>query len=267
MDAQMASRAIGDPLMAKTLRSAVSAGFLAFGLLLPSSLPAQEFSQGQREELGGIIRDYLIGNPEVLREVIEALEVKEQQSADAAATAAISERGKEIYSSEDDLVAGNPDGSVTITEFFDYNCGYCKRAMSDLLTLIKSDDDLRVVFKEWPILGEGSRFASRAALASRRQDKYWEFHLALMETRKVDETSTMEVAERIGLDVEQLKADMASPEVEAVIDRNMELAMSLGIRGTPAFFIDKQFIPGAVGHEALAKVIGEVREEGGCTVC
>jgi protein-disulfide isomerase len=253
--------------MAMTLRSAVTAGILAFGLLSPSSLPAQEFSQDQREEMGGIIRDYLLEHPEVLREVIQALEAKEQQSAATAATAAISERGKEIYSSEHDLVAGNPDGSVTMTEFFDYNCGYCKRAMSDILALIKSDDDLRVVFKEWPILSEGSRFASRAALASRRQDKYWEFHLALMETRKVDEASTMEVAERIGLDVEQLKADMASPEVAAVIDRNMQLAVALGIQGTPAFFIDKQFIPGAVGHDALAKVIGEVRKEGGCTVC
>lgn len=253
--------------MAITLRSAVMAGFLAFGLVSPSSLVAQEFSQDQREELGGIIRDYLIGNPEVLREVIQALELKEQQSAAAAATAAISERGKEIYRSEDDLVAGNPDGSVTMTEFFDYNCGYCKRAMSDVLALIESDDDLRVVFKEWPILGEGSRFAAQAALASRRQGKYWEFHLALMETRKVDETSTMEVAERIGLDVEQLEADMASPEVAAVIDRNMQLAAALGIQGTPAFFIDKQFIPGAVGQEALEKVIAEVRKEGGCTVC
>jgi len=253
--------------MATSFHSAVTAAFLAIGLLLPSSLPAQEFSQGQREELGEIIRDYLIGNPEVLREVIQALELKEQQSAAAAATAAISERGKEIYRSEDDLVAGNPDGSVTMAEFFDYNCGYCKRAMSDVLTLIKTDDDLRVVFKEWPILGEGSRFASRAALASRRQDKYWEFHLALMETRSVNETTTMEVAERIGLDVERLKADMEDPEVMAVIDRNMQLAMALGIQGTPAFFIDKQFVPGAVGHEALAKVIGQVRDEGGCTVC
>ena len=252
--------------MTTSLRPATLAAVLAIALAPPSVLKAQEFNQDQRQEMGEIIRDYLVSNPEVLREVIQALERKEKEAGAAAATAAISERGAEIYRSDDDLVAGNPDGSVTMAEFFDYNCGYCKRAMSDVLALIESDKDLRVVFKEWPILGEGSRFAARAALASRRQDKYWEFHLALMETRSVNEATTLEVAERIGLDVEQLKADMEAPEVAAVIDRNMGLASALGIQGTPAFFIGDQFIPGAVGHEALSKAIAEVREEG-CTVC
>jgi protein-disulfide isomerase len=252
--------------MITSFRSAIPAAMFAIALLLPSGLPAQEFNQQQREELGEIIRGYLIDNPEILREVVQALERKEQEAGAAAATAAISERSAELYRSDDDLVAGNPDGSVTMAEFFDYNCGYCKRAMSDVLALIESDDDLRVVFKEWPILGEGSRFAARAALASRRQGKYWEFHLALMETRSVNETTTLEVAERIGLDVEQLKADMKRPEVAAVIERNMRLAAALGIQGTPAFFIDDQVIPGAVGHEALAQVIAQVRNEG-CTIC
>jgi protein-disulfide isomerase len=253
--------------MIASLRSAVLAAIFAIALVLPSGLLAQEFSQDQRDELGQIIRDYLIENPEVLREVIQALERKEEAASAAAATAAISERGAEIYRSEDDLVAGNPEGSVTMAEFFDYNCGFCKRAMSDVLALIESDDDLRVVFKEWPILGEGSRFAARAALASRRQGKYWEFHLALMETRSVNDVTTLEVAERIGLDVEQLKADMERPEVSAVIDRNMRLAAALGIQGTPAFFIDDQAIAGAVGHDVLSQVIGQVRDKGGCTVC
>jgi len=252
--------------MITSLRSAALAAVPAIALMLPSGLGAQEFSQEQREELGGIIRDYLIQNPEVLREVIQALEAREKEAGAAAAMAAIKERGDEIYRSDDDLVAGNPGASVTMAEFFDYNCGYCKRAMSDVLALIEADKDLRVVFKEWPILGEGSRYAAKAALASRRQDKYWEFHVALMETRSVNETTTIEVAQRIGLDVDQLKADMESPEVTAVIDRNMRLASALGIQGTPAFFIDDQFIPGAVGYEALSKVIAEVREEG-CTVC
>jgi protein-disulfide isomerase len=252
--------------MTASFRCAVLAAVLA--MTLPTSgLVAQEFNQDQREELGEIIRDYLIENPEVLREAVLALERKEQEVAAAAATAAISERGAEIYRSDGDLVAGNPYGSVTMAEFFDYNCGYCKRSMSDVLELIKSDDDLRVVFKEWPILGEDSRFAAKAALASRRQDKYWEFHLALMQTRSVNEATTLEVAERIGLDVEQLKADMQHPDVSAVIDRNMRLAAALGIQGTPAFFIDDQMIAGAVGYDALAQVIGKVRDKGGCTVC
>ena len=253
--------------MITSFRSAVVAAVLAIALLLSGGLLAQEFDNDQREEMGEIIRDYLLEHPEILREVIQALEAKEQEAGAAAMTATLKERGDELYRGEHDLVAGNPDGSVAMVEFFDYNCGYCKRAMSDVLALIESDDDLRVVFKEWPILGEGSRFAARAALASRKQGKYWEFHRALMETRSVDETTTLEVAERIGLDVDQLKADMEAPEVAEVIEGNMKLASALGIQGTPAFFVDDQMIPGAVGHEALAQVISEVREAGGCTIC
>ncbi|HUE45121.1 MAG TPA: DsbA family protein [Aestuariivirgaceae bacterium] len=258
--------------MITRIRTAVVAAVLATALLLSGGLFAQQFGKDQvdkdqREEMGEIIRDYLLENPEILREVIQALEAKEQEAGAAALTDTIRERGQELYRGEHDLVAGNPDGSVTMVEFFDYNCGYCKRAMSDVLALIESDDDLRVVFKEWPILGEGSRFAARAALASAKQGKYWDFHLALMETRSVDETTTLEVAERIGLDVEQLKADMEAPEVAAVIEGNMRLASAFGIQGTPVFFIDDQVIPGAVGHEALAQVISEVREAGGCTIC
>lgn len=253
--------------MITSIRTAVVTAVLAMALLLPGGLQAQEFDQDQREEMGEIIRDYLLENPEILREVIQALEAKEQQAGAAAMTATIRERGPDLYRGEHDLVAGNPDGSVTMVEFFDYNCGYCKRAMSDVLALIESDDDLRVVFKEWPILGEGSRFAARAALASRKQGKYWDFHLALMETRSVDETTTLEVAERIGLDVDQLKADMEAPEVAKVIEANMQLAAALGIQGTPAFVVDDQMIPGAVGHRALAQVIGQVRDAGGCSIC
>jgi protein-disulfide isomerase len=253
--------------MLTCFRSAVLATVLGAALLLPSGVVAQEFSADQREEMGEIIRGYLVENPGVLREMIDALERQEQEEGAAAASAALGERAAEIYRSEADLVVGNPDASVTMVEFFDYNCGYCKRAMSDVLALIESDDDLRVVFKEWPILSEGSRFAARAALASKAQGKYWEFHLALMETRSVDATTTMAAAERVGLDVDRLKADMDSPEIAAVIERNMQLATALGIQGTPAFLIDDRMIPGAVGHEALSQVIAQVRESGGCALC
>ncbi len=253
--------------MITSLRSAVLAASLAIGLLLPSGLLAQEFSQDQRQQLGEIIRDYLIDNPEVLREAFQALERKTQEAEAAAATAAIAERAAEIYRSEGDLVVGNPDGSVTMVEFFDYNCGFCKRAMSDVLSLLETDQDLRVVLKEWPILSEGSKFAAKAALASSRQGKYWEFHLALMETRRVDEVTTLEAARGVGLDVDRLRADMEHPEVTGVIERNARLAELLGIQGTPAFLIDDQMIAGAVGHDALAQAIAQVRAEGGCSIC
>jgi protein-disulfide isomerase len=227
---------------------------------------AQQFNEQQREELGTIIRDYLIGNPEVLREAIQALERKQQEAQEAAAKQAIVERADELYRSDADLIAGNPEGGVTMAEFFDYNCGYCKRAMPDVLKLIESDKDLRVVLKEWPILGEGSVFAAKAALASRKQGKYWEFHLALMQERSVNEPKVLEVAERVGLDVEQLKSDMARPEVEEVIERNMRLAEALGLRGTPAFLIGEQLLPGAMPYRVLEQTIATVRKDG-CKVC
>jgi protein-disulfide isomerase len=253
--------------MFTSFRSAVLAAILAIGLLLPSGVGAQEFSQDQREELGEIIRDYLLENPQVLREMIQALEVQEREADAAAAKAAIAGQGDEIYHSDGDFVAGNPDGSVAMVEFFDYNCGFCKRAMGDVVKLIGTNQDLRVVLKEWPILSEGSLFAARAAVASRRQGKYWEFHLALMETRRVDEETTLEAARSVGLDVEQLQADMEKPEVTEVIERNARLAELLGIQGTPAFLVDDQLIEGAVGYDALSEAVARVRGEGGCVIC
>lgn len=253
--------------MPTIVRRAVVAGLLVIGLSVPPPLAAQEFTDRQREELGTIIRDYLIENPEVLRDVLQALERKSKEAESAATEAVIGERAAEIFRSSDDLVVGNPDGNVTLVEFFDYNCGYCKRSMPDVLKLIESDSDLRVVLKEWPILGPGSSYAAKAALASRRQGKYWEFHLALMSERTVDEKRVIEVATRIGLDVAKLKADMETPEVSSVIDRNMQLADALGLQGTPAFLIDQHLIPGAVGYTALAEVVAGVRRDGGCKVC
>lgn len=234
--------------------------------LLPSAAMAQEFNERQREELGTIIREYLIENPEVLREAIQALEKKQKDAEESAAKLAIVEKADEIYRSNADLVAGNPNGSVTMAEFFDYNCGYCKRAMSDVLKLIETDKDLRVVLKEWPILGEGSAYAAKAALASRNQGKYWDFHVALMQERSVDAQKVLEVAERIGLDVEKLKADMEAPEVQQTIDSNMQLAEALGLRGTPAFLIGEQLLPGALPYRVLEQTIAAVRRDG-CKVC
>lgn len=251
--------------MSAFVRSASLLALLA-AILLPASATAQEFNERQREELGKIIREYLIENPEVLREAIQVLERRQKETEETAAKQAIVEQAKEIYRSEADLVAGNPNGGVTMAEFFDYNCPYCKRAMPDVLKLIETDKDLRVVLKEWPILGEDSIYGAKAALASRRQGKYWEFHKALMAERRVNEASVTEVAKRVGLDVEQLKADMNAPEVQEVIDRNMKLAEALGLRGTPAFLIGEQLLPGAMPFRVLEQAIATVRRDG-CKIC
>ena len=241
---------------------------LAAGLTMTSLAYAQEFNDTQRKEMGEIIRDYLMANPEVLRDAFQELQRREQVAEETRAKSMITKNAQSIFRSEDDLVAGNPDGSITLVEYFDYNCGYCKRAMPDVLKLIDNDNDLRIVMKEFPILGPGSNFAARAALASKKQGKYWEYHVALMRLRgAVTEQSALKAAERVGLDVEKLKVDMKSQDVEQVIAGNMAVAQSLGINGTPAFIIDDKLIPGAVGYETLAGTVSQVREGGGCKVC
>jgi protein-disulfide isomerase len=240
---------------------------LLLGLpVLPSR--ASEFSQPERDEIGQIVREYLLSNPEVLRDALAELERRQVAMAEAKATAVIIKNAKAIFRSEDDLVMGNPNGTITMVEFLDYNCGYCKRAYPEVHELIKDNKDLRVVIKEFPVLGPGSEIAARAALAARKQGKYAEFYHALMQHRGgKTETSVLTMAADVGLDLEQLKNDMADPAIVAVITRNYQLAEALTINGTPAFVIADRIEHGAVGKAALAARIAEVREAGGCNLC
>ena len=242
------------------LRRIFAVAAVIAALMAPVVASAGEFSTKQRDEIGSIVRDYLIAHPEVLREAFEALD--RRQNASGLASAA-----DDLYRGTGDLVAGNPDGSIVMIEFFDYNCGYCKRALPDVLQLIGASKDVKIIMKEWPILGAGSLYASRAALASHQQGKYWEFHLALMSERRVDEAKVLEVAEKIGLDMEKLKADMNSAAVLSTIKTNSTTADKLGIQGTPAFIIGEQLFPGAVGYAKLAEAVEKVRKDGGCKIC
>jgi len=233
-------------------------------------LPAQaaEFTPEQKKEFGDFIRQYLMENPEVVRDAMQELDRKQQAAEDAARSDSLKAMSSEIFHNQDDLVGGNPKGKVAMVEFFDYNCGYCKRAFPDVMKLIDGDKDLKLVMKEFPILGPGSVYAARAALASRKQGKYWEYHLAMMAHEgRVDEAVADQIAEAQGLDLKKLKADMDSDEVTQVINHNMQLADSLKIQGTPAFIIDQTVIPGAVGYDALTAAIKQVRDSGGCKLC
>jgi len=244
---------------------AMMASFL-IALILPAH--AGEFNDSQRKEMGEIVRQYLIENPEVLRDAFQALERKEAQAKAAGAKAAIKELAADIFRADGDLIVGNPVGDVTMVEFFDYNCGFCKRALPDVLKLVETDKNLKIVIKEFPILGAGSMAAARAAIASRAQGKYWEFHTALLKKRgSVDEAGVFKVAKDIGLDMDKLKKDMASDEITAIIQRNHAVARALNVNGTPAFIIADNIFPGAVGFEQLAEAITKVRAKGGCTVC
>ena len=253
------------------LRAVLHAGAVGLGLLTAAaSLAALSAAETglTEEKFGTMVRDYLLKHPEVLREVIDALDKKEKAAEKAAAMSVISARSKEIFRSADDHVAGNPEGKISVVEFFDYNCGYCRHSLADVLKLLDKDKDVRLVFKEFPILGPGSVSAAKASIAARRQNKYWDFHLALMRERgTVDEAKVFAVAKTVGLDIPKLKADMESADVAKIIAQNQALAEALSIQGTPAFVIDQTLIPGAPGYDGLANAVAAVKEAGGCKYC
>ncbi len=252
-------------MMFKTFRAACLLAPLA---LLPVSAFAAQFTDQQRDELGAITREYLLKNPELLMEVSEELKKRQQAAEDAQRAETLAANAAEIFHSKDDLVAGNPKGSVTMVEFFDYNCGWCKKGVPDVLQLLESDKELRFVLKEFPIFGEDSEYAARAALASHAQGKYWEFHLALLgHPGKLGKENVDEIAASQGLDVAKMKVDMESDAIRGQVARNQELAKALAINGTPAFIVDRKVIPGYLPHDGLLAAVKEVRDAGGCQIC
>jgi protein-disulfide isomerase len=206
------------------------------------------------------LRDFVMRNPQILVEAQQLAERSKQEAENAAVGRIIASRARDIFEDPDSPVGGNPQGGVSLVEFFDYNCPYCRRVTPTLTEIEKSDSDLRLVYKEWPILGAGSEFAARAALASRQQGLYVEFHQALMQASgKVDEAAVLEVARRIGLDVDRLKQDMQAPEIGRAIQRNQELAQALGIRGTPSFVIGDDMLRGAASADVIRGYISRAR--------
>src|SRR5262244_796955 len=238
---------------------------LAIALFVaPQAAPAQSFSDVQRSDIEKIVREYLIAHPEVLEEAMSEL-TKRQAAADAEKhEASIAENAEAIFNSPRGVTVGNKDGDVTFVEFFDYNCGYCKRAMADMLDLMKSDPKLKVVLKEFPVLSQGSVEAAQVAVAVRMQDpsgkKYLDFHQRLLGGRgAADKARALAAAKDAGLDVGRIEKDLTSPEVRATIEENFKLAEEMGLNGTPSYVIGKQIVVGAVGLEGLKEKIGIAR--------
>ncbi len=235
----------------------------------PAKIAASSFSADQKQEIEQIIKKYLVANPEVFLEVQNALEEKMEKEQTAKLKVAITENAKEIYRQPKAAVAGNPDGDITVVEFFDYNCGYCKRGLHDVVKLVETDPKVRVVFKELPILSKGSEEASRVALAARNQGKYWEIHRAMLGAKgHVDEAAALKIAENLGLDMDKLKADMTSPEVKAEVASSEALAKKMGVNGTPHFLMGDRSIAGAPEdlYDQLEKNVTELRKQG-CAYC
>ncbi len=243
-------------------------GVAAVWILLPNDLSIKPTPAGAQNEQSKIpdsefdrrIRAYLLKHPEVIVEAMQIYQDQQRANEVKVARQLLKSRAKEILQDPSAPVSGNVDGDVTVVEFFDYNCPYCRRVVPDMIKLEKDDPKLRVVYKEFPILGPNSTFAAKAALASHRQGKYLELHRALMRFRgTVNEKSVLKTAERIGLNIDQLKKDIADPEIAASLERNIALAGALRINGTPAFVIGQEIVPGAIGLKAMQELVRKAR--------
>jgi protein-disulfide isomerase len=252
-------------IMISRLRTALFAGFLPFLLLLPPafSAHAEGLQSTDRAAIEQIVHDYLLQHPDVVIQALQGAEEKLKKDSDERSRAALLRLHDEIFYDHNDPVAGNPKGDVTLVEFFDYRCPYCKQVAPALNALLGSDPNLRIVYKEFPILSKESTYAARVALAAQKQGKYLAFHMAMMNSKgQISDDVIQHIAAAVGLDLDKIKADMDSSDIEKVIKHNHKLAEELDIRGTPAFIIGNELIPGAADLETLREKIAALRKAG-----
>ena len=215
-----------------------------------------------QDEFDRRVHDYLLANPEVIVGAVQRLKARQQTAEEGEGQTVLAERGEEVFRDPASPVGGNLEDDVTLVEFFDYNCPYCRRVAPVMLEAEATDPQLRIVYKEFPILGPDSKFAAKAALAAHRQGRYAPFHKALMQAEgAVDEALVLAVAAEVGLDLERLKADMQDPGIAQAIDRNLELAVALRINGTPGFVVGKQILRGAADLATLQELIRQARAD------
>lgn len=210
-----------------------------------------------------MIGDYIRNNPEVILEAVRNLQMREQAEQTRRREEALVTRRDHIERDETSPVVGNPAGDVTVVEFFDYRCGYCKAVVPSVQRLLKDDPKVRFVMKEFPILSPESRTAARLALAVWRLEpkRYFALHTKLMEAKgELTEARMFDIARSVGVNLERARREMEEPEIERILDRNMELARTLGINGTPGFVVGRQLVPGAVDLDTLKRLVAEARQ-------
>jgi protein-disulfide isomerase len=244
------------------LRSTAAALVIAVAAAAPAR--AQSFNDAQRGEIERIVKDYLVAHPEVLQEVMSELEKKQTAAETEKQVAGVRAHREVLFNSAHQVTLGNPQGDVTMVEFFDYNCGYCKRALGDMLQLLKTDPKLKVVLKEFPVLGPGSKEAAEVAVAARMQDKsgkkYLEFHQKLLGGRgPADKARALAAAKDAGFDMARLEKDMTSDEVKVTLDENLRVAEAIGLNGTPSYIIGADVVIGAQGYDALKEKVDAAR--------
>lgn len=245
----------------------------ALALLLGAAGPltigaAAQTAALDKAQVEQIVKDYLLQNPEVIRDALVELDRRDKEAEATRVSAMVEDKDGILLNSRHQVVLGNPKGDVTMVEFFDYNCGYCKRAMADMERLLDEDPNLRVVLKEFPVLGQGSFEAAQIAIAvnALAPEKYREFHTAMLSMRgKADQASTLKVAEDLGLARNDLARAVSKEEVRANVEEVYELAEQLGITGTPSYVIGDAVIKGAYGYDTLKAAIDSVRKCGKST--
>jgi protein-disulfide isomerase len=247
----------------------VAAGMLSLGFYAGRPNPGaaggtiatlEAMDRGQVEK---IVREYLIANPEVLVEAQTALEDKQKEQQRVAQLAVIENSKADIFNAKYDGVVGNPDGKITVVEFYDYNCGFCKRALPDMQAMTQNDPDLRFVLKEFPILGVDSQKAHVVSMAFHRlaPEKYGEFHTRLLGGQgHANEAIAIKIALDLGADETRLREEMKNPAITEAFSQTYDLANKLAITGTPSYVVGKEVVFGALGREVLSEKVAAVRE-------
>jgi protein-disulfide isomerase len=228
------------------------------------SEPGSLFAGGgnaSKTEIEQIVRNYILQHPDVIMEAMERYQANESVREIDRMREGAKKNATELFREPAPIVAGNPNGDVTMVEFFDYHCPYCKKVRDDLVKLLKDDGKIRLILKEFPILTAESEMASRAAIASVEQGKYWPFHLALLGSDDLSEPAIYALAQHAGLDVERLKRDMKNPKVQARLDRNFKLAESMEVKATPTFIIGTEPASGAYPVEKLKEMVAAARKK------
>ena len=222
--------------------------------------PVLIMSPDQKKAFERVIHDYLLKNPEIIAEAIQALQKKRDLAEANASQAVLRSQQAALFNDPASPVAGDKNGDVTVVEFFDYRCGVCKRVHPIVDSLMAGDSKLRRVYKDWPILGPESVFASRAALASRKQGKYLPFHNAMMEARgRLDKNAVFKIAKKVGIDHQRLLRDMDSAEITKTLRRNYKLAEALKLNGTPSFVIGDQILKGGRDLATMRQIVADIR--------
>jgi protein-disulfide isomerase len=221
---------------------------------------APAFTDAQKSEIENVVKEMLSKNPEVIVNAMQAYQSKATAEADKKAAEQVAKLKDKLFDPKDPI-DGNPKGTIQVVEFFDYNCGYCKKVHDPMMELLKTEKDVKFIYKQFPILSESSKVAAKVALAADMQGKYRAVHEGLMAHKgALDEATVMDIATKAGVDKDKLKKDMEGPEVTARLSTSMDLANAIGAHGTPTFIFEDKVVPGAMGLDEMKKLVQTIRD-------